>query len=115
MAFKLTVDMPNLGPEGKVSIMGLGELTHGKTYRVSDEQAALFETLHGTYEDKYDDEDPNKLVGRELVPGPSLLEADIHGITVEQLDEESEPNVPDASGSVGETPTGEASTEEEGN
>jgi|SRR3954466_6678702 hypothetical protein len=89
MAYKLTVDMPNLGPEDKVTIMGLGELQNGKSYKISDEQAEMFRTLHSTVEDKYDDDRPGVLLGREQVPGPTLDELDMHGITVEVLKESS--------------------------
>lgn len=60
MPYKVTVQQNNLGPEGEVQVNGLGSLKNGKTYKVSDETAALFEILQG-------------------VP---LIEADMHGITV---------------------------------
>jgi hypothetical protein len=86
MAFKLSVDMPNLAPDGKVSITGLGELQNGKTYKISDEQADLFRTLNGHIEDKTDPE-TGMLVSRETVPGPALDEVEIAGIKVEPLKE----------------------------
>jgi hypothetical protein len=86
MAFKLSVDMPNLAPDGKVSITGLGELQNGKSYKISDEQAELFRTLNGHIKDKTDPE-TGQLLSRETVLGPALDEVEIAGITVEQMKE----------------------------
>jgi hypothetical protein len=84
MAFKLTVDMPNLGPEGKVAITGLGELQNGKTYKISDEQAEAFRNQNSHVEDDLDPE-TKQLLGRSIVPGPALDEVEIAGIKVEKM------------------------------
>lgn len=93
MAFKLTVDMPNLGPEGKFAITGLGELQNGKTYKISDEQAEGFRNAYSTIEEHFE-EGTGRLLGREIVPGPALDEVELHGIAVEKLgdDKKSDEN-----------------------
>lgn len=82
MAFKLKVDIPNTGAESSITIAGIGELQNGKTYEISDEAAARFRAMHATVEDEYDDK--GDLVGRKLVDGPPLTEAQFHGVTVEE-------------------------------
>jgi hypothetical protein len=89
MAFKLTIDMPNLGPDDKIAIMGLGEFQNGKSYEVSDELADSFRQAHSSVQDKRGNK--GELLGTETVLGPPLDEVEMYGVEVEALKETPKP------------------------
>jgi len=98
MAFKLTIDMPNLAPDGKVAIMGLGEFQNGKSYEVSDELAEAFRQAHATVQDKRGDK--GELLGSEMVLSPPLDEVEMYGVNIEKLASEK-PATPPAQAKEG--------------
>lgn len=64
MPYTLELNQENLGT-GSIQITGLGTLDNGKKYVISDEAADMFEVLQGV----------------------SLLEADIYGVKITEIEE----------------------------
>ena len=82
MPYKLVVSQLNLGDTGETFIPGLGSFTNGVHY-ITDEQEQAFRVFHTV-----DEGSPNEegVMVPKFVPGPSLVDRNLHAITVEYVD-----------------------------
>lgn len=79
MAYKISVDMPNLAKGAEVFIDGLGTFKNGESVVVSAEQVTHFRNAHGRVND----------VG-QWEQGPTLGQANIPGLTAERVSDREE-------------------------
>lgn len=81
MAYKVTVNMPNLAKGAEVFIDGLGTFKNGESAVVSNEQANLFRNAHGRVNDD-----------GQYEQGPTLGQAfgEGTGVTVERVSDKEE-------------------------
>jgi hypothetical protein len=86
--YSMKIDQPNLGDEGELMIHGLGTFKNGQTYDITDEQAQVFREATARDSGEVISDPEHELHGvqqlaREL--GPSLLDAQIYGVTVTEV------------------------------
>jgi hypothetical protein len=86
--YRMEINQPNLADGAELWIHGLGMFKNGETYDITDEQAEKYrlDNARDSGEIESDSESPHfgvQHLAREL--GPSLLDVDIHGITVTEV------------------------------
>lgn len=86
MPYKLTVNHPSAGEGAQLSIHGLGVFENGKVYKIDDELADQFRRMNGNVVQAQNEQ--GQATTSEFVLGPTLLEAEIYGVTVESMEEE---------------------------
>jgi len=98
MAYKITVDQPNIGPGTEVFIDGLGTFKNGEATVVDADQANHFRNAHGRVNDE-----------GKWEQGPTLAQAKLVGVTVERVSDKDEPET-----KVTQTSTPPAPTKKDG-
>jgi hypothetical protein len=85
MDYELSIKMPNLPDDEEVQIAGLGTYKNNNKYKITDEEHDNFRRYHGQVVPVVDDDD--EIIGSELELGPTLVKADIYGVTIKALRE----------------------------
>lgn len=107
MPYRMKVDQPNLAKGEEVLIPGLGAFANGETHDITDEQAETYRQRNAVLEDVLDSK--GQRTGRATSkPGPPLIDVNVHGITVEHVEEarqaSSKPQPNNKTGNVKVTP-----------
>lgn len=79
MAYKVSINQPNLAKGTEVFIDGLGTFKNGYSRVVPDSQVEQFRNAHGRVNDK-----------GVFEQGPSLAQAGLYGVTVERVSDQQE-------------------------
>ncbi len=84
MPYQLKIEQPNLAEGADVLIHGLGTYANGQTHEVTDEEEENFRIVNSVDTGGVDDDPESDTFGAyvpNIQPGPSLLEANILGVT----------------------------------
>jgi hypothetical protein len=112
--YELTIDQPNLPKGEPIQIVGLGTFENGSTYTITKDQNESYRAAHARQVPIIGEND--EILGSEVEPGPTVLQASksMYGVEVTTVSDEppkAKKNADADRGATGQTTTDKNQTD----